>query len=139
MSGRRRYLDPAAHRGLYFEYMYTIDRAGWYAQITACAFALDYRMHMFCAAEDGVYRAGLYAQGAADTGLLVDAHDGGHILLFAMRCVQGFYLDIEQVCQCDDGRFTTRRALVDICFTSGDRFRIRAAARIGALAALCLR
>ena len=114
MSGRWRHLDPTAYGGLYLEYMDTIDRAGWYAQITACALALDYRMHMFCAAKDGVYRAGLYAQGAADTGLLVYTHDSGYILLFAMLGVQRFYLDIEQVCQCDDGRFTTRRALVDI-------------------------
>jgi hypothetical protein len=119
--------------------MDTIDRAGWNAQIATGAFALDYRMHMFCAAKDSVYRTGLYAQGATDTGLLIDTHDGGHILLFAMRCIQWFYLDIEQIGQRDDGRFTTRRALVDIGFAGRDRLGVRAAAGIGALAALCLR
>jgi len=49
-----------------------IDRAGWQAQFAAGAFVDDDGVHVFRRTENCVDRAGLDAQGTADTGLLVD-------------------------------------------------------------------
>src|SRR5690554_8124088 len=62
--------------------------------------------------EDGVYRAGLDALGAADA--FIFTNDCDTLGLFnAVFCIQGLGFYVQQVCQGLDGAFAAWRALVD--------------------------
>jgi hypothetical protein len=94
-------------------------------------------MHLLGGAEDRVYRAGLDAERATDTKILVD--DGNLFwLLLAALGIQWLGLPVEQVCKQSDSRLSPRRAAVDISFAGDDRFRVGSAARESALSALGL-
>ena len=58
--------------------------------------------------------------------------------MVAVFGVEWFGVNAQQFGQGLYGGFTAGRALVDVCFTGGDGFRIRAATRIGTLATLGL-
>ena len=60
-----------------------IDGAGGHAQLAACAIDLVYGVHGFIAADDGIHRAGLHAQGAAYAPVFINKGDGA--LLFAPK------------------------------------------------------
>ena len=130
--------DPAACSRLYRDNMDTFDRAGWNAEVTAGTFTGNHGMHLLGGTQNGIYRAGLDAQGAANTYLFID-YNHGFFAVLAMLGVQWLGVHSQQVGQCQYGAFATRRALIDICLTGRHCFCIGTAAGIGALAALCLR
>jgi hypothetical protein len=112
------------------------DRAGGQAQFATGALLGDDRVHLLGGADDGIDRAGLDAQRAADAGVLVDDR---HLL----RLFLGFQrLDFaaEQVGQALHAFHAARRAQVDVAFIAlGDGFGVGLAAGEAALAALRLR
>ena len=108
------------------------------AQLAAGAFRSDDGMHLLGGADDGVDRAGLDAEGAADTGLLVD--EGDRLRLFdTVFFVERLVLAAKQVGQLAHAFVAAGRALVDVRLALGDRVGVGPAAGKTALSALCLR
>ena len=94
-------------------------------------------MHLLGGAKDGVHRAGLDAEGAADAGLFVDHRH--HLGLFhPVLLAQRLGVPAQQVGQGQDHRLAAGRALVDVRLLVGDGLGVGAAAGIAALAALGL-
>ncbi len=94
-------------------------------------------MHELGGTDDGIHRAGLDAQRAADADRLVDQRDSPGFL-DAMGWIERLVRAAGQRGQCANARITAGRALVDVSFTRGDRLGIGLAARVLALATLRL-
>jgi hypothetical protein len=95
-------------------------------------------VHLFGCAQDGVDRAGLDTERATNTGLLVNHGQQRNLKMLTMLRVEIEYLGIEQTGKCNDCRPSTRRALIDGCFTVCNGLGIGSATRVGALSALSL-
>ncbi len=117
--------------------MNTVHRAGRDTQVATSTFILNNRVHLFSGTENCIYRTGLYAQCAANTGFLIYINNG-FFWLISMFFIQGYWFNAQQVRQCQHGNFSPGRALVDIGFTTRDGFCIRSTARVATLSALRL-
>ena len=95
-------------------------------------------MHLLCRADDGIYRAGLYAQCAANASLLVD---DGHRLWFldSVFSRKWFEFTAEQIGQFMYAFVASGWALVDLSLAFGYGSGVWLAPRKAALPALCLR
>jgi hypothetical protein len=95
-------------------------------------------VHLLGRADDGIDRAGLDAERAADAGRLVDDR---HLLGFFDPVLgrQRLELLAQQVGQLAHAFVAARRALVDFGCPVGDCLRVGLATGKAALAALCLR
>jgi len=89
-----------------------VYRAGLDAQIAARAFVGDDGMHHFGGTQNGIDRAGLNTFGATNTFVLTNPGDHG-LFFNTVLGIERLGLDIQQVSQCLNGLFTTRRALID--------------------------
>ena len=96
-------------------------------------------MHVFGGSQNGIDRTGLDAERAADAGLLIDYGDQRHIEMLAVFGIEFQHLGVEQVGECDDGRLSTGRALIDRRLAIGDGFGVGPAAWKSALPTLGLR
>jgi hypothetical protein len=95
-------------------------------------------VHNFRGTDNGVYRAGLNTQCAANADTFVNNRNSlrfGHSVLG----VQGECFYPQEIGQRLDTSFTTRRALIDPGLARSDRFGIRATAGKIALTTLGLR
>lgn len=68
--------------------MYAVDRAGGQAEFAPRTLLLQYAVHVFASPHDGIHRAGGQAQGAANTGALIN-HSHGFAFSQAMCRVKG--------------------------------------------------
>jgi hypothetical protein len=114
-----------------------IDRTGLEAEFAAGAFRFNNGMHLLGSAQDGIYRAGLYAKGAANACLFIDR---GHRwwALFTNLVIQGQGIAAKQVSKALDDGFATGWATVYLGFTTGDGLGVGAATGKTALTALSL-
>lgn len=135
---RRRPGGPSGGRAAGIFQMDAVHRADRYTELAAGAIGLDDGVHLFVRAEDGVGRAGINAQGAADAPCLVHK---GH----AARALDAV-LGVERLERfATDGRqprhafFATGRTLVDVGLALRDSIGIGRAVRVAAAGALCLR
>ena len=129
---------PTAGLTAYVFQQHAVDRTDGQAQLAACAFGFNHGMHAFVRANDGVYRAGVYAQSTAYAPVLVypnHAARGLHAVIRVKRKIglrghhsQAVYAFI-----------AAGRALVDCGLASGDGVRISRAIRVAATRALRLR
>ena len=129
---------PVGESGLFVEHVDAVHRAGFHAEITASALARDHRVHLLGCTENRVNGARLDALRAADALCLADVGDRGTCIFLAVFFVKRDGLDIEEVGQRLDARFTPGRALID-GIALGDGLGVGAAARVAALPALGLR
>lgn len=119
-------------------HMDTVDGARLKTEFAAGALAFDYRMHPFGGTQDGINRAGLEAQGTADTELFIDVGHHGYIFFFAHFFIKGDRVAAQKVGQGLDTGFATRRTAVNLRLAGGNRLGIGAATGKAALAALGL-
>jgi hypothetical protein len=111
---------------------------GCHAQVAAGAQVGQDGVHQLGRADDGVDRAGLDAQRAADAQRFVDIGDRARPLQ-AVDGIERNDFAAGDRRQPRDAFGAARRALVDVGRAGGDRFRVGAAAVIAALGALRLR
>lgn len=95
-------------------------------------------MHLFGRPQDGVNRAGLDAKRAPNAEMLLDARDP-FFFVFASFFIKRFGLAIKQVSEGLNCGFTSWRAAIDVCLSSGNRLGVGAATPKPALTALGLR
>src|SRR5690349_8025078 len=95
-------------------------------------------MHAFGCADDGIDRACLYAERAADAPVFVD-QCGGRRLLDAICGIERYDVASEERGKLSDALRSPGWALIDLSLAVGDGFRIRTAAAEAALRALRLR
>jgi hypothetical protein len=128
---------PVINGGFHCHHVDYVNWAGFNTELTASAFVTDYGVHKLGGANNGIHWAGLDAFGATNAVGLVNNSDHGRFF-DAVFWVQRQWLNAEQVGQCLNTGFAARRALVNLGFACGNRFRVRAAAGKTALAALGL-
>ena len=92
-------------------------------------------MHLLCGADDGIDRASLNAQRAADADLFVDDGD----LFGFFFGVERFDLATKQVCQLGHAFLAARRTQVNLGLAFGNGFGVGFAAGVTTLPALRLR
>jgi len=96
------------------------------------------RVHAFSAPDDRIDRAGLDAERAADAPFLIDQCRGKRFL-DAVGGIERQGLAPEQRGEPVDPSFASRRTLVNLGLTAGDRFGVGTASAVAALRALRLR
>ena len=117
---------------------HAIDRTHRQTEFAAGAFRLDDCVHAFVRADNGVDRAGVYAQSAAYAPVLVNPNHAAR----CFQAVQRVEFDISLAC---DGRqplhafSAARRALVDPCVPVRNGVCVRSAVGVAATRALRLR
>jgi hypothetical protein len=89
-------------------------------------------MHLLGSTEDGIHRAGLDTQGAANAGLFVNDGNGLFGFFLTVFFTQRFGIPAEQFRQPVDPGLTAGGALVNVGFTPGNGFGVGAAAGIAA-------
>src|SRR5690606_12947924 len=128
---------PATDIRLDSDHVDAVNRAGFYAEIAAGALAFNDGVHVFGGPENGIYRTGLDALGAANAFVFTNnRHSFG--LFCAVFGIQWLGFNVQQVSQSLDGAFTAGRALVD-GLAIGNCFSVGAAAGKSALPTLGLR
>ncbi len=115
-----------------------VNRAGRNAKFATTAVIGHHDVHLARSADDGVYRTGGDAQGAADAELLVDQGDVKR-LVFAACSVKRQDRLSGQACECGHGCIAAGRTAVDRRAVMSNRLGIGAAAVVAALGALRLR
>ena len=115
-----------------------IDRAGWYTKFAARALIIHDHMHLFGRTEDGIDRAGLDAQGAADAPGFVDHSQGSRCFKAVGRIQRQGGLTHESR-QPLDALGSAGWTLIDCCRALGHRDRVGMAVRVSAAGALRLR
>jgi hypothetical protein len=129
---------PVIHRWGYRLHENAIDRTRRDTQLAPCALFGDHRVHLFGCTNDGIYRAGLQAQGTTDAGRFInDGYAFGFFHAMLGRKWLGF--SSEKIGELTYTLFAARWAAVDIRATIGDSGSIGFAAWKTALSALGLR
>ena len=110
-----------------------------YAQITTSAQIAHDGMHCSGSANDGVHRTRLNTLSAANTVIFIDNRNHTRRCRHLRFAIQRLWFDVEQLGNFQHYSFATRRAAVDFFTVTTDSLRVRATARITALATLALR
>ena len=115
-----------------------INWADGHAQLATGAIRLDDGVHAFVGADDGIGRAGLDAQGAANAPLLVDDGHGARPFLTVRGTQTAWWLPGETR-QSRNALLAARWALVDGRFTLGEGVGVALTVGVAATGALRLR